>query len=262
MHLQVLSSGSKGNSALVRAGETHLLVDAGLPVTEQLERMTAAGCGLHRLHHVALTHGHLDHSRCAGILGRRSHTLTVHCAERLMGNKAVRRARRLSTLRVGSPTVLTDAAGRDPVELLPVKIPHDADPTVAFRIEHRGRVAAIVTDMGRPAPESTEALRDPHLLVLEFNHDPDLLANGPYKDALKKRVGGNGGHLSNGQAAEVLAALVGPRLHTLVLAHLSATNNCPELAEAAARSALERAGRSDVRILVAAQDRVGPNLEV
>ena len=262
MHLQVLSSGSQGNSTLVRAGETSLLIDAGLPVQEQIARMESVGCGLHRVHHVALTHGHLDHSRAAGILGRRSRTLSVHCCERLMGNKAVRRARRLVTLPVGRETELTDPSGRDPVRMLGVKIPHDADPTLAIRVEHGGRAAVVLTDMGRPAPEATGPLRDPHLLVLEFNHDPEMVRNGPYKDALKKRILGGGGHLSNEQAAEVLESLVGPRLHTLVLAHLSETNNRPELALEAAREALERAGRPDVRVLVADQHVAGPNLEV
>jgi phosphoribosyl 1,2-cyclic phosphodiesterase len=262
MHLQVLSSGSKGNSTLVRAGETTLLLDAGLPVEEQLQRMENAGCGLRGVHHLALTHGHLDHARAAGILGRRSHTLTVHCCERLMGNKSVRRARRLATLNVGRPSELADPRGRDPVRLLPVKIPHDADPTVAFRVEHGGRSAVVLTDMGRPAPEATRALANADLLVLEFNHDPAMLAEGPYKDSLKKRVAGNGGHLSNAQAAEVLRQLAGPRLHTVVLAHLSETNNRPLLALEAARAALLELGRADVRVLIAEQGVVGPNLEV
>ena len=224
--------------------------------------MQTAGIGLPRLHHVVLTHGHLDHARAAGILGRRSRTLTVHCCERLMGNKAVRRARRLSTLPVGRAIEVTDPGGRDPVQVLGAKIPHDADPTVAIQVEHGGRRAVILTDMGRPDALAVAAIRDPDLLVLEFNHDRGMLDSGPYKDSLKKRVAGPGGHLSNEQAAEVLRHLAGPRLHTLVLAHLSETNNRPLLALEAAKAALEDLGRSDVEVLVAAQDAVGPNLEV
>ncbi len=103
--------------------------------------------------------------------------------------------------------------------------------------------------------------------MLEFNHDAEMLARGPYSDALKRRVGGPRGHLSNAQAAEVLrwaaAAPPGGRapLHTLVLAHLSATNNRPELALASARAVLQELGLEHVRMLVAEQDRPGPSLE-
>jgi len=262
MHLQVLSSGSRGNSTLVRGGETRILVDCGLGPRQQTERLEAARLPVRALHHIALSHGHLDHTRSAGVLGKRNPDLTVHCAERLMGNQALQRARRLSRLAIGRETLLTDSRGADPVTMLAVKIPHDADPTVAFRLEHEGRVAVVLTDMGRPAPEATAALANPHVLVLEFNHDEELLASGPYPEKLKRRIRGDGGHLSNRQAAEVLVRLAGPNLHTLVLAHLSKENNRPELALAAAGATLAELGRSDVRVLVASQDEVGESLAV
>ena len=145
---------------------------------------------------------------------------------------------------------------------LAVKIPHDVDPTVALRVDHGERSVAVITDMGRPDAAAVERLANTDVLVLEFNHDPELLAAGPYSDALKRRICGGAGHLSNAQAAELLAALAGPRLHTLVLAHLSLTNNRPELAVAAARGALEELGRPEVRVVVAAQDEPGPVLDV
>jgi phosphoribosyl 1,2-cyclic phosphodiesterase len=100
------------------------------------------------------------------------------------------------------------------------------------------------------------------VLVLEFNHDVELLRNGPYPPALQRRILGGAGHLSNEEAARMLLLLAGPELHTLVLAHLSEKNNSPELARAAARGALASIGRDDVRVLVASQDEVGPNLGV
>ncbi|MEQ1893078.1 MAG: MBL fold metallo-hydrolase, partial [Planctomycetota bacterium] len=101
-----------------------------------------------------------------------------------------------------------------------------------------------------------------HVLVLEFNHDAELLAHGPYTPALKRRVSGPRGHLSNAEASAVLRVAAGPGLHTLVLAHLSATNNRPQLARAAAEATLGELGRQDVRVLVAEQDVPGPNLTV
>jgi phosphoribosyl 1,2-cyclic phosphodiesterase len=144
----------------------------------------------------------------------------------------------------------------------PVKIPHDADPTVAYRIEHEGRVAVILTDMGYPHPQAARALLGAHLVLLEFNHDLGMLRNGPYGPELQKRVAGNGGHLSNEQAADFLRRIAGPELHTVVLAHLSEKNNTPELAHAAARGALDGLGLAHVKIVIAEQDEIGPNLAV
>lgn len=261
MHLQILSSGSKGNCALVRAGEQRLLVDAGLPGTELEERLERAGVPPPNLahpglHHVWVTHGHLDHARSAGLIARK-HRALLHCAESLMNNASIRRCRNLSTVPVG---------GREETDGLivsNVELPHDAHPTVGYRVEHAGRVAAIVTDIGRPDERAARGLAGAHVLVLEFNHDLGMLENGPYPPALKKRVAGNAGHLSNAQAAHMLRLLASENLHTLVLAHLSEKNNRPELALESAHTTLAELGlTSRVRVIVASQDEIGENLAV
>lgn len=261
MHLQVLASGSAGNATLVRAGDAALLVDAGLAGPAMEERLCAARLGHGGLDHVLVTHGHLDHARSAGVLARR-HRALLHCSEAIMSNASIRRHKRLATLTIGSSAELENARGSDAVRVTPIEIPHDAPPTVAFRLEHDGRTAVILTDMGVPRPEVAARLRGAHVLVLEFNHDAQLLAGGPYPAALKRRIAGNAGHLSNEQAARMLCAMADGNLHTLVLAHLSAHNNTPERALEAARAALEVAGLHGVRVLVAGQDEVGENLEV
>lgn len=275
MHLQTLSSGSRGNATLVRAGETHVLVDAGLPLRELDARLAGARVAPAALDHLVLTHGHLDHARSAGALGRRGRLL-LHCCERLMRNASVRRAPRMNTLRVGQPQELSPPAepargeprepGSERLLLTPVQIPHDADPTVAFRLDHetRGttRTAVILTDMGRPDRRVARALSGAHLVVLEFNHDTALLQAGPYPAALKRRVGGDGGHLSNEQAVQMLRWMAGPELHTLVLAHLSEKNNTAALAVECARAALGELGLDRVQVRVAEQDAIGPNLAV
>jgi phosphoribosyl 1,2-cyclic phosphodiesterase len=257
----MLASGSGGNAVLVRAGELCLLVDAGLPIDELERRLLAAGVPPHRLDAIALTHGHLDHARAAGLLSHKSGA-RVYCSESLMSNASVRRARGLHALRVGGSVTLRARRGVDELLLHAIPLPHDAEPTLAFRLEHAGRRAAVCTDMGSPDPAAARALAGLHLFVLEFNHDPELLAHGPYTSALKRRVGGPRGHLSNAEAAQVLAWAAGPELHTLVLAHLSAINNRPELALARARAALEGAGCGGVRLEVAEQGRIGPSLPV
>lgn len=260
MHCQVLASGSGGNAALIRAGELRILVDAGLPPRALRERFDAAGLPHRGIDHVLVTHGHLDHARSAGIVARR-HGAVLHCAERIMRNRSVRRAPKLVALRIGTPTEVRGSHG-DVAVYTPVLLPHDCEPTVAYRIEHEGRAAAIVTDMGRPSDRVAGALRGVHLLVLEFNYDEELLAGGPYPERLKRRVGGDFGHLSNVQAQRVLTAAAGPDLHTVVLAHLSQVNNTADRAVAAAREALAAAGLPGVEVLVASQDAVGPNLRV
>jgi phosphoribosyl 1,2-cyclic phosphodiesterase len=259
VHLQTLSSGSGGNSTLVRAGAHTLLIDAGLGPRNMTERLEQAGTNVRALQHLAVTHGHLDHALSAGVLSKRSGAV-VHCVEALMNQPALARAVRFSTLPVGGTREL--AAD---LTLTSVALPHDAHPTLAFRIDHAGdagtRRAVVLTDMGRPDRDVARALGGAHLLVLEFNHDRRMLDDGPYPAALKARVRGDHGHLSNEQAAQMLEWMAGPQLHTLVLAHLSETNNRRELAEACARATLERLGLAHVRVVVASQHEVGPNLE-
>ena len=264
MHLQVLASGSRGNATLVRAGETHVLVDCGLAPMELGQRFAAARYEpLGRLGHILLSHGHLDHARGAGALSKRTGA-TVHCAERLMKNRSLARARRLSTLRIEGETLLGSGpeGNSDIVRVRSVKVPHDADPTVAFKLEHAGRVLVHMTDVGWPRPDLAQSLAGAHVLVLEFNHDRALLQGGPYSQKLRARVGGDRGHLSNDQAAALLRLLAGPELHTLVLAHLSEPNNRPLYALAAARAVLAELGLERVQCLVASQDQVGPDVAV
>lgn len=261
MQLQVLSSGSEGNAALVRGGETTLLVDAGLGRVEMEARLESARIAVGSIDHVLVTHGHLDHARSTGLIAKRARA-TLHCAEALMTHPSARRAKSLSTLRIGARYDVPNRAGRDALSIQPVPLPHDCDPTVAFGFEQGGRRAVILTDMGRPDEAVARALLDPHVLVLEFNWDPELMRTSPYPPSLRQRITGDRGHLSNAQGASMLERLAGANLHTLVLAHLSQKTNHPARALEAAQAALARLGLGHVRTLVAAQDEVGPPIEV
>ncbi len=262
MHLTVLASGSGGNSALIRAGETSLLVDAGLTGAAMETRLEAARLGPGGLGHVLVTHAHLDHARSAGKMARQ-HGAMLHCPQAMMSNASVRRAKRLSTLPIGPSFALEGPRGERDVEVTAVNLPHDCSPTVAFRFDQGASRAVILTDMGHEDRGIAVSLAGANVLVLEFNHDERMLETGPYPWALKRRIAGPQGHLSNTQAARMLQHLASERLHTLVLAHLSATNNTAELALEAAHACLDGLGLAGrVRVLVASQDETGEPIAV
>ena len=261
MHVQTLSSGSQGNATLVRAGELNVLVDAGLTARALYDRFEAARVTPRMLDHVLITHGHLDHCRSAGIVGKRQEA-TVHCAESLMRNRSFIRAPKLSAIRPGSRVVLEHPTTGDEIGVQAVPLPHDCDPTVAYKLDHEERVCAIVSDIGEPRREVAAALSGAHLLLLEFNYDAPSLDNGPYTQSLKERIRGGRGHLSNDQAAQMLEWLAGPELHTLVVVHVSRHNNTHELARSVAENKLAELGLSHVEVHVASQDEIGPNLRV
>ncbi|MEE2941142.1 MAG: MBL fold metallo-hydrolase [Planctomycetota bacterium] len=253
MRLRVLGSGSRGNSALLSADETLILLDAGLPIRELSARLESARIGHRGIDHVLVTHGHLDHSRSAGIIAKR-HRATLHCAERYFQNRALSRAPEKRPLPDGGLVELEPRPGSDPGPVVrTARVPHDCDPTLALGIEHRGRHLSLVSDMGEPREDVASALRDPHLLLLEANHDVEMLRAGAYPQPLKDRVAGPRGHLSNDQMAVMLTRMVGPRTHTVVLIHLSEKNNTTDLALGAAKAALTRLDRPEIRVLTAAQ---------
>ena len=258
----MLSSGSGGNAVLVRAGELCLLVDAGLPIDELEQRLAQVRLPLHRLDAIALTHGHLDHARSAGLLARKSGA-RLYCSERMMSNASVRGARAFHALAGqcdghgarASRARRARAHARSRCRTTRIRRTRSGSSTP-------GGARRSAPTWARPSEAAARALADVEILVLEFNHDAEMLASGPYSPGLKRRVGGPRGHLSNEQAAEVLRRSAGAGLHTLVLAHLSRTNNRPELALESAHGVLAERGLGHVRVLVAAQDQPGPSLEV
>lgn len=262
MLFQVLGSGSRGNAALVRAGETTVLIDAGLPVRALADRLEGAHVGHRALDHILVSHGHLDHARSAGIFAKR-HVATLHCPEKMRHNRSVSRAPFKEVLPVDGETTLSPRyAACGSIEVSTARLPHDCDPTLAFLVSHRGRRLGFVSDMGEPRESVAARIIDPHVLAIEANHDVDMLAGGPYPEPLRNRVAGAGGHLSNDQMAVMLTRLAGPSLHTVVLVHISEKNNTPELASRTARAALARMGRDDVRVECARQERSLHTIEV
>lgn len=244
MRVCVLASGSKGNALVVQGGGTTVLVDCGLTPKLLRARLNAVGLELPSLDALLITHAHADH-----VVG----ALRLGAALRLRSYATRATQRQLS--RRGGLVHFTPVEPSVPFEVgaltvTAVAVPHDAPGTVAYVIEHGGERFAVCTDLGFPDPRVARALGGCDTLYLEFNHDEEMLWAGPYPPRLKNRVASDRGHLSNRQAAAMLADIDTSRLRRLLLAHLSEVNNTPSLAIEAAREVLAGSG---IRLLTAPQ---------
>lgn len=241
MRVTILASGSGGNATLVQAGGTRVLVDAGVGpkvIEARMRRALGEPVGLDG---IVLTHPHGDH------VGKVI-PVANHFDAPVFVTQATRRRLALEGLRT---RVFGAAAPFDigAIRIEPSPIPHDA-PQIALVFEHRFARAGLVTDLGHVPRHLAAHLAGCQLLLLESNHDPAMLANGPYPEFLKKRIASREGHLSNQQAAGLLAGL-GRDTREVVLMHLSEKCNSPMLALASARAAI---GDRRVKVRCAQQD--------
>ena len=233
LRFAVLASGSSGNACYVETAQARVLVDAGLSGEELVRRMEMTGIDPARLDAILLTHEHIDHIRGAGPLARRF-DLPVY-VNRLTLNRALRTLGNLSTpvvFQTGHPITLRGLCLETFTKC------HDAADPVGVVVHANGARLGIITDLGRSTPVVEHRLNGCHALVVEFNHDERMLDEGPYPLELKRRIKGPEGHLSNDQAGGLLKALCHEGLSTVILAHLSETNNCPEKAVRASEEAL------------------------
>lgn len=219
MRFASLGSGSKGNSTLVAADDTLLMVDCGFSVRETNRRLAALGIEPAQLDAILVTHEHSDH--CAGVarLSRR-YDIPVYLTHgtfgsgRLEGCFEVRCFNSEHRFRIGA------------IDICAVAVPHDAREPCQYRFSHGARSLGILTDLGSVTPHVIGHYRGVDALVLEFNHDLAMLLNGSYPPVLKRRVAGDWGHLNNDQAVALLAQLDTGSLAYLVVAHISEQNNC------------------------------------
>jgi phosphoribosyl 1,2-cyclic phosphodiesterase len=244
----VLASGSSGNCIHVESPTTALLIDAGLSARETLRRMAAAGLDPAKLRAICISHEHADH--IAGLL-----QLHKRLGLGLYANRdtalAIRNAQDLpwNLFSSGSRFAIGD------IEILPFPLPHDAYDPVGFVLTCGTSRLGVATDLGIPTQVTRERLRGCQLLVLEANHDETLLQNSFRPWALKKRIRGRQGHLSNETAAMLLTEIAGETLQQVFLAHLSRECNTLELAMQIVRNRLAAAGLDRIRVLPTHPDR-------
>ncbi len=249
MRLAVLGSGSRGNAIVVESHGRRLLVDVGFSCKQVDRRLQALGLESAQLDGVLLTHEHSDHVCGADVLLRR-HRLPCRATAGTLG---------AGKLGAGALSFTQPIRSGQPFELAGFRVdafavPHDAREPVGYTIQDAaGRRLGVLTDLGAKSQLAWAKLRDLDTLVLETNHDLQMLRDGPYPWHLKQRIASRHGHLSNQQAADGLADLVGERLGCVVLYHLSESNNAPALALEAISSTLEKL-RSPARVVLTRQD--------
>lgn len=225
LSLCVLASGSKGNAIYVSDGTTAILVDAGLSGVEIQRRMEAAGLDITALNAIVVSHEHSDHIRGVGVLSRR-YKLPVYISPgtQQASRGQLGRLHAVAHFEIGKPFAI------DALTIHPFATSHDAHDPAGFTIRQNGKKIGIATDLGIVTGMVKQHLKSCDLLVLEANHDPTMLIEGPYPWPLKQRIKSRNGHLSNESSGDLLREITHDKLCHVVLAHLSETNNAPEIA--------------------------------
>ena len=246
LRVSILASGSAGNLTLLETERTRILVDAGLGKRETLARLAAVGTEIGDLDAVLITHEHADH--CNGlpqVLSIWKAPLyvtepTMAQLQRILPETFRKRLRGVESIQTGQRFAIGD------IDVHAFAVPHDAADPIGFTFRTNGTKVAICTDLGY-MPELVKVhLRATDCLILESNHDLDMLKVGPYPWVVKQRVLSRTGHLSNYAVSEFLADPEGfdSRARYLVLAHISQENNNPDLARLSAEEALSRFGKA------------------
>ena len=225
MRFASLGSGSQGNGLVVAAGSTCILVDCGFSTDETERRLARLGLAPNDLAGLFVTHEHGDHADGTLPFARR-HGLRAWMTHGTARELAAD-ASDLTIIDSHTAFVIGE------LEVQPFPVPHDAREPVQLVVSDGAARLGILTDVGTPTRHIAAMLSGCAALVLECNYDSDMLAAGPYPSWLKARIGGPLGHLANAAAAEILAAIDRSRLQHVIAAHLSQTNNLPQLATAA-----------------------------
>jgi len=257
LFFQVLASGSKGNATLISSRKTRLLLDAGLSGKELARRLAQTPVPAEQINGLVLSHEHSDHVRGAGVLSRRF-DLPVYLSQGTLENlpSSVGKLAAHRVFQPGSSFKIGD------LNIHPFAISHDAGEPAGFVIEHEGFKLGVCTDLGVATLLVRSRLQGCHGLVLEANHDTELLLNGPYPPELKQRIRSRHGHLSNTDSHELLEALHHQDLRAVIFAHLSEVNNRPELVRNSFQDLFQHPDWQGTRFEIGKQNEVSPGIEL
>ncbi len=249
MLFSVLASGSGGNACYIETSRAKVLIDAGLSCRELVRRLELIGAKTDRLDALVITHEHSDHVKGAGPLSRRFdmpvyiNIPTMNRCRRILGDIS-----RPVPVYTGQEITINDIV----VETFPKS--HDAADPMGLIISSNGARLGLITDLGRSTRLIEDRLKGCRAVIMEFNHDDEMLEQGPYPIYLKRRIKGPEGHLSNQQACELLKAISHEDLDLIVLAHISKINNLPEKALHGASEVLLDRGLRKTEIMISRQD--------
>jgi len=249
--VSVLGSGSRGNSTFIRTDDVCLLIDAGMSRREVAKRLEAIGENPDRIDAVLVTHEHTDHSAGLRVLVKELPVrayLTAGTIAALEASEYELEGSSIHPVTPGVPFFVGDA------EVMPFAVPHDATEPVAFSIKVDGLKITQLTDVGWLADSVVEHLTGSDVLILESNHDLEMLRVGPYPWNLKQRLMSRHGHLSNTAVSQFIRNQWDGKAAHVVLAHLSSQNNHPEIARQEATRALRYRGVDSNRLFITTQD--------
>lgn len=234
MRTFALQSGSNGNCIFVEAGDTRLLIDAGISGRQAKLRLAERGLSIYDIDAVLISHDHADHVRHAGVY-QRLYKLPVYMTPATHAKAAplLGKCSNVKHFRAGTDFAIGD------ITVKSVRTPHDAVDGVAFVLEQDCKRLGVFTDLGHPFAALTAALEYVDAAYLESNYDPEMLATGPYPWRLQQRITSAAGHISNGEAADLLR-IAARRLKWACLAHLSHENNSVDCALATSRATVGR----------------------
>jgi phosphoribosyl 1,2-cyclic phosphodiesterase len=256
MKVCVLGSGSRGNCTLVESGDTTILIDAGFSGKEIRRRLQLIGRQVESITAVLVTHEHNDHVSGAGILSRQAQVpLYANSATYLATESRLGKLSALCEFGTGEQFTLDD------LQVHPFAISHDTVDPVGFVISDGTHSFGYCTDTGKITTLIEHHLKGCDALVLESNHDPKMLREGPYPLYLQQRVRSNKGHLANEDAGRFLHKIASSGLRHVILAHLSETNNLPELALQCAKKSLDGCANR-IGIISAAQSSPSPVIDL
>lgn len=233
MRFASLGSGSRGNALVVEAGQTRVMLDCGFTLRETVQRLARLDLAPEHISAVVVTHEHADHIGGVAVLARKfglpvwlTHGTYLHAASQFDEGHIIHLFDSHERFAIGA------------LDIQPFPVPHDAREPAQFVFGDGARRLGVLTDAGCATPHIEATLNHCHALVLECNHDAEMLRNGPYPQGLKQRVAGRFGHLDNEAAAALVEALDNSQLQHMVAAHLSEKNNLPGLARRALGRAL------------------------
>ena len=246
--LSVLASGSRGNSTYVATEKVRLLVDGGLSAREIERRLLSIGASPKELDGIVVTHEHVDHVRGVGTLSRR-YKLPVYLNKQthLHLPDSVGRLNQKEEFVTGRSFFIED------LTIHPFAISHDGVDPVGFTLANGSVKIGVCTDLGAATKLVYRHLEHCSVLILEANHDMEMLKNGPYPWPVKQRIKSRVGHLSNEQSVDVLSQVFSEHLKQVVLAHMSETNNSSDMVRETFNSILDHHMRERLKITLANQ---------